>query len=99
MTSITLVLLFLIILEDSNELVYAQASAAIEAMDAGKDVFIEKPMVLTKPELKEVIEARDRNGVRLSSNGVDRADHCSRSGCSSGTCVVMRLLLSKELRS
>jgi len=38
----------------------------IEACEAEKHVLVEKPMVLTNSGVKQIIEARDRNGVTVS---------------------------------
>lgn len=46
------------------ELTVEQASVAIQAADAGKHVFIEKPMTLTVEDAERVISAQKRNNVR-----------------------------------
>jgi predicted dehydrogenase len=43
----------------------SHASIAIEAANAGKHVFIEKPIALSSPEADRVIKAASRNGVNL----------------------------------
>ena len=46
------------------ELTVEQASIAVQAADAGKHVFIEKPMSLTIEDAERVISAQKRNNVR-----------------------------------
>ncbi|PWZ00095.1 NAD(P)-binding protein [Testicularia cyperi] len=41
------------------------ASCAVEAADAGKHVFIEKPMALTRSQAKQIEEAASRNNVKI----------------------------------
>jgi len=42
------------------------ASQALEALSAGKHVFVEKPMALTEAECRELVHAADRTGCQLS---------------------------------
>lgn len=39
---------------------------AVKAADAGKHVLVEKPLALVAPDIRQVIDARDRNGVTVS---------------------------------
>ena len=51
---------------------YIHAEIAIMAMDRGIHVFSEKPMALTLPEAEAMIEAKNRNGVKLMIGQVQR---------------------------
>lgn len=42
------------------------AKMALDAMKAGKSVFVEKPLALTKDELDDIIEAHQANNVNVS---------------------------------
>ena len=44
---------------------YLHAPLTIDALNAGKHVMVEKPMAMTVEECEAMIEAADRNGVRL----------------------------------
>ncbi|KAN0065119.1 hypothetical protein ACQY0O_001616 [Thecaphora frezii] len=52
----------LVLIANSDEY---HASCAVEAAIAGKHVFIEKPMALTRREAAEIQEAATRNGVKI----------------------------------
>lgn len=42
------------------------AQYAVQAANAGKHVFVEKPMALTREQCDAVVEAAERNGIKLS---------------------------------
>lgn len=42
-----------------------QAPFAVAAAEAGKAVFIEKPMALTREDAESIIEAQEKNKVRF----------------------------------
>ena len=42
------------------------AQMALDAMQAGKSVFVEKPLALTNQELDQIIEAHQSNNVNVS---------------------------------
>jgi len=44
---------------------YAHTEFAVAALDAGKHVFLEKPMAMSVPECLEIIRARERTGKKL----------------------------------
>ncbi len=60
----------LVVIASYDDAHYAQVMRAI---DAGKHVFVEKPLCTRAEELADIMEALDRNpGVRLSSNTILR---------------------------
>ncbi|MCP4758996.1 MAG: Gfo/Idh/MocA family oxidoreductase [Planctomycetes bacterium] len=50
----------------------AHAAMAIAAMEAGRDVLLEKPMAMTVEQCREILAARDRTGRRLQVGFVCR---------------------------
>jgi hypothetical protein len=45
---------------------HQHASQALEALEAGKHVFVEKPMALTEEECRDLVQAVDRTGKHLT---------------------------------
>ena len=43
------------------------ASLVVEAANAGKHIIVEKPMAITRQQLKDVVEAVEKNNVQLTA--------------------------------
>lgn len=50
------------------------APIAIDAMNAGKHVYLEKPMATNLPDARTMVDTADRNGVKLMIGYMKRYD-------------------------